>query len=121
MITYGKKFLKNRIDSRVQARKESWDGQVREILPTLRLVGVTIQGSSKKIYARYPENWESNPSWMKVGNAVRIAYVGGERRPEVVGHGLVVPTPVAGGGSQFPTLPVGDDAILTGLQLIEIP
>ncbi|NPU85558.1 MAG: hypothetical protein HPY65_13860 [Syntrophaceae bacterium] len=77
-----------------------------------------IQGSNNLITAYYPENWQQTPAWLKIGNAVRIAYTRGIRgRIEVVGCGLVVPTPVTGGsaspGSQTPA-----DAVMTGCNLV---
>jgi hypothetical protein len=86
------------MDQEAQYRRETRDGIVWEHLPDQRLCRVKIQGSNELVVAWYPENWQKTPVFLKPGNAVRIAHVGGLRnRIEIVGHGLTVPTPVAGG------------------------
>jgi hypothetical protein len=86
------------MDREAQSRRESRDGIVWEHLPDQRLCRVKVQGSNELVVAWYPENWERKPVYLKPGNAVRIAHVGGVRnRIEIVGHGLTIPSPVAGG------------------------
>jgi hydrogenase maturation factor len=101
------------MDQEAQYRRESRDGIVWEHLPDQRLVRVKIQGSNELVVAWYPENWQKVPVFLKVGNAVRIAHVGGNRsRIEIVSHGLTVPTPVAGG--MFPDMGAGADYWVSG-------
>jgi hypothetical protein len=98
MKLYGRRFFRRTMDQDAQYRRETRDGVVWEHLPDQRLVRVKIQGSNELITAWYPENWQKTPVFLNLGNAVRIAHVGGMRsRIEIVGHGLTVPTPVAGG------------------------
>ncbi|NPU84369.1 MAG: hypothetical protein HPY65_07755 [Syntrophaceae bacterium] len=94
------------------------DGILWSVEASTRTCRVKIQGSNNQITAYYPENWQQTPAWLKPGNAVRIAFNRGIRgRIEVVGCGLIVPTPVAG-GSAAPTAPTAVDAILTGCNLV---
>jgi hydrogenase maturation factor len=98
MKLYGKRFFRRAMDQEAQYRRETRDGIVWEHLPDQRLARVKIQGSNELVVAWYPENWQKTPVFLKPGNAVRIAHVGGVRnRVEIVGHGLAIPTPVAGG------------------------
>jgi hydrogenase maturation factor len=98
MKLYGRKFFRRTMDQEAQYRRETRDGVVWEHLPDQRLARVKIQGSNELVVAWYPENWEQTPVFLKPGNAVRIAHVGGVRnRIEIVGHGLTIPSPVAGG------------------------
>jgi len=86
------------MDQESESRRESRDAIVWEHLPDQRLVRVKVQGSNELVVAWYPENWERKPVYLKPGNAVRVAHVGGVRnRIEIVGHGLTIPSPVAGG------------------------
>jgi hydrogenase maturation factor len=113
MRLYGKRFFRRTMDQEAQYRRESRDGIVWEHLPDQRLVRVKIQGSDELVVAWYPENWQKTPVFLKAGNAVRIAHVGGNRkRIEVVGHGLTIPTPV--GGGMFPAIPAGADYWVSG-------
>lgn len=111
MYMYGKRFIKNNIESKIASHLETRDAILWDTLPAQRLCRVRIQGSSENITAYYPENWTATPFWLKPGNAVRISHVGGIRgRIEVIGHGRVVPAPVSGG--QFPTVATGEDTPL---------
>jgi hypothetical protein len=98
-------------------RKELRDAVVFEVVPASRYCWVQIQGSNTRIKAFYPENWEATPQYLKPGNAVRISHPGGNKsRIEVVGHGLLLPTPVAGGsGPPGPATPA--DAVLAGCSI----
>jgi len=120
MRLYGKKFLRQRMGEASAQKQETRDAILWDVLPDQRLCRVKIQGSNELIVARYPENWEQTPFWLKPGNAVKVMHTGGIRgRIEVIGHGQLVPTPVA--GDQFPTPATGKNAVLTGCQLIEVP
>jgi hypothetical protein len=113
MRLYGKRFLRRVAEKDAQYRKETRDGIVWEVLPDQRLARVKIQGSNEIITAWYPENWQKTPVFLKLGNAVRIAHVGGNRtRVEIVGHGLTVPTPV--GGGIMPDLGAGENYWVSG-------
>ncbi len=117
MRLYGGRMIRNMIRRRIEERRESRDAVVWDIDTTNRYCRVTIQGSNTYIKARWPENWESTPSWLKVGNAVRISHPGGNKgRVEIVGHGLLLPTPVSGGST--PVVPTPGDAVLSGLTLV---
>ncbi len=113
MKLYGKKFVKRSMDQSVQDRVETRDAVLWDVLPDQRLCRVKIQGSSQLITTHYPENWEQTPNWLKPGNAVRITHMGGKRgRIEVVSHGQLIPTPVA--GDTLPTPSSLADALLAG-------
>lgn len=121
MKFYGKKFLRNRIDRQISSRKETQDALVWDVLPEDKIALVRIQGSSTNIIARYPENWEETPVWLKRGNAVKINFTGGSRgRVELVGHGYLIPTPIDSTAIQ-PDPQVADDAVLTGMLVYPIP
>ena len=120
MRSYGRSFLRGAMEQQAQARQETRDGMLWDMLPAQRLCRVKIQGSEELIVAHYPENWEQNPSWLKPGNAVRIVHRGGVRgRIEVVGHGNALPTTVA--GLSLPTPATPQDAILSGCEVVQIP
>ncbi len=79
---------------------------------------VKIQGSTESIKAHYPRNWQVVPTWLKVGNAVRIRHregVGGFI--EVIGHGRAVPTPIA--GDVLPPSAGKTDGIISGMLPVE--
>jgi len=117
----GNRLLDKGMSSKVQAHVETRDAILWEVLPAQRMCQVKIQGSNKKIPAWYNENWEVTPKWLKPGNAVRISHTGGLRnRIEIVGHGALVPTPVAGGDAA-PAVETANDAVLTGCNIIQCP
>jgi hypothetical protein len=110
---YGRKFMKRSMDREIRYRSESRDAIVWDIDLDERVCRVKIQGSNELVTAWFPENWQQSPVFIKKGNAVRIAHVGGERsRIEVVGWGLRIPTPVAGG--IMPSLAAGGDYWISG-------
>ena len=120
MRTYGKRFLRQKVTGNVEGHVETRDAILWDTPPTQRLCRIKIQGSNTLITAHYPENWEQTPLWLKPGNAVRVTHVGGIRgRIEIVGHGQVVPTPVAGTAAPTPT--VGPNVILTGCLPLQMP
>jgi hypothetical protein len=110
---YGKRFLKSKVRREMSSRVETRDGIVWDVLPDQRVCRVKIQGSGEFIVAWYPLNMDKNPSWMKAGNAVRIAHVGGAGgRIEVVGHGLRLPSAMPGGDR--PPEIAGPDGVVSG-------
>jgi hypothetical protein len=114
MKMYGKKFIRRIADNAADKKVETRDAVITQIDFNNHLVYVKAQGSPTKTIAVYwPENWEQQPSWMKVGNSVRITHGAGLRgRIEVTGHGMYLPT-----GIVVPA-PVLTDAILCGFQLL---
>ena len=119
MKLYGGKFLRNSMDRAAERRVESRDAILYDVDPGTRRARVRIQGSSTLVVVYYPENWEQTPAWLKAGNAVKISHTGGNRsRLELVGHGALIPTPVAG-DSGIPTV-LPPDIIISGLQVIPI-
>ena len=110
---YGRRFMKRSLDREIRFRSESRDAIIWDIDLDERICRVKIQGSNELITAWFPENWQQSPVFIKKGNAVRVAHVGGERsRIEIVGWGLRLPTPVAGGF--MPSLAAGGDYWITG-------
>lgn len=106
-----KRIIRQRMQREVQARKETVDGILWDIL-TDRLCRVKVLGSNTLLVARYNENLEQKPAWMKPGNAIKLLHTGGNRHLlEVIGHGQAIPMPVSG-GSMLPTIAAGEDAIL---------
>lgn len=118
MRSYGRRFLKRYSEAQAEARIETRDGILWDVLHISRVCRVKIQGSNELVVAQFPENWEETPVWLKPGNAVRVIHRGGARgKIEVVGHGQVIPTPVTGG--TFPDIPAGPDCVLVGCVLRE--
>lgn len=119
MKLYGGKFVKNRFKNQVDQKVESRDALVWDVLSGQSLARVKIQGSSQLITAHFPENWESTPSWLRPGNAVRISHTGGSRgRVELVGHGALVPSATIGDSNDIPVSYT--DVILSGLKLYPV-
>jgi hypothetical protein len=123
MRNYGKRFLKNYLQSKISGASETRDAILYDVLPAQRLCRVKIQGTTEKIVAHYPENWEQTPFWLKPGNAVRITHAKGIRgRIELVSHGQTVPTPQPDDTEpQFPARATSADAILTGCKVRSVP
>ncbi len=118
MRAYKKRILKDAFERQISRRVETRDAILWDILPEQHVCRIKIQGSDELITARYNQNWENTPSWMKPGNAVRVVHRGGIRgHIEITGHGQNIPTAIAGGTMTPPgTTPV--DAILTGMQAL---
>jgi hypothetical protein len=107
---YGKKFIANRTESRIQDRKESRDAIVYDIDVTNKFCLVRVAGTDILVRAWFPANFMRAPVWLKTGTAVRIAHVGGDKsRIEVVSPGLVQPTSV------MSPMMGGVDAIMVGM------
>jgi len=120
MKLYGKKFLRGSIGNAVSAKQETRDAILWDKVPASRVCRCKIQGSNELIITHYPQNWSSEPSWMKPGTAIRIVHVGGDRgKIEVAGLGRAIPTPVA--GNMFPTIGYGTDGVLTDCYVTPCP
>ena len=122
MRLYSKRIIRKRVDRRVEAKRETRDAIVWDVLPSDndRKCRVKIQGSNQLIVAHYPFNWGTQPEFVKPGNSVKINHQGGARgKIEVVGHGQLVPTAVSGGDSPDPD--TEQDGILSGLTVHEMP
>jgi len=114
MKLYGKRFIKRGIERRIALRSETQDAILWSVQTGSRICSVKLQGSTKLIQAYYPENWEKTPVWLKPGNAVKIMHTGGNRgRIEIIGHGLLVPTPETGEDAA-PDISTAADGMLTG-------
>ena len=114
-----KRLIRKNALSVSKSRQETRDAIIWEVLPTQRLCKIKIQGSTNFLYARYPQNWESTPQYLKAGNAVRVVHRGGNRNIlEIVGHGRNLPT--------FPDstdaiVPIGStNAVLSGLDIYAV-
>lgn len=106
-----KRIIRQKVQREVRARKETVDGILWDILSD-RLCRVKVSGSNTLLVARYNENTEQKPVWMKPGNAVKLLHTGGNRHLlEVVGNGQAIPMPVS--GAMLPTIETGADAILS--------
>lgn len=117
MRTYGGRIFRREVRRQLDDRKEMRDAIVFSVNSTLRYCMVKIQGSDTQIKAYYPENWESTPQYLKVGNAVRVTHPGGNKgRFEITGHGFLIPTAIPG-GTVTPTPPTPGDTVLTGCTL----
>lgn len=117
MRLYQKKLIRKLVKQETAKKREIRNGIIWSVDDTERVCRVKIQGSNQQVVAWYPENWEKTPVWLKPGNAVTILHQGNRGRIEVIGHGQVVPSPVAG-GDPFPDMNiVGDDYIVSGLQI----
>jgi len=114
MRLYNGRLLKTRVRRQITQAQELRDAIVMDVNPGSHYCRVKIQGSNTLIKAWYPENWESTPVYLKPGNAVRINLPGGNKsRIEIMGHGVLLPTAVAG-GSVTPEPATLLDTILTG-------
>lgn len=80
---------------------------------------VKIQGSDEEITCSFPRNQKGTPQWLRTGSAVQLRHTGGNRgKLEIFDRSIIRPTPQA--GSDPPTIPTPTDAIIRGLQLVEI-
>lgn len=121
MTLYNKKFLRSKTDKRVERRVESKDALLWDVLPAQRKCRVKVQGSDKLILVDYPNNVESNPSWMKPGSAVQISFVGGRRNKlQITGTGHFIPSAVFGGTTEVPIEELVD-TVISGLKVTSNP
>lgn len=116
-MIFGKRIIRKRMQREAAKRVETGDSLLWDVSPSQKTCRIIIQGHDDPVHARYPENTRQTPTWMKPGAAVRFMHVGGNRnKVEIVGPGLVTPTP-AEGGVYTPALATGENAILTGCQI----
>jgi len=121
MRSNANKLIRNVIDKRIAGRKETKDCVIWQVVPQNRKARVRIQGSSKDIWASYPQSWEETPPWLKAGNVARINFTGGIRgRIELVGVGHLRPTPYDGTDA-MPDTGAADDDLLSGGLVYPIP
>lgn len=120
MRMYGKRFIRNDRIRVIESHRETRDGIIWAIDTTTRTVNIRIQGINKDIKAYFPENWHEPPPWCKLGNAVKIMHTGGSRgRIEIFGNGLIVPYPQT--GALWPSDPIQENSVLTGLRVSAMP
>lgn len=111
------KIIRKRVNAVTKSRKETRDAIVWDILSDQRLCRVKIQGSDNFLYARYPENWEATPTFLKVGNAVTVAHRGGNKNIlEIIGHGRNLPT--FPNGTPTPPEPASSNAVIVGMAVL---
>ena len=117
MRLYGGRILKNKFNQQIAKAQEMRDAVIMSVDSTNRYVLVKIQGSDVSIKAFYPQNWESTPVYLKLGNSVRINQPGGSQaRVEIMGMGMLLPTAVPS-GSVTPAPTTRTDTILTGCNI----
>lgn len=120
MRYYGKKPLRRKMKEETDLKKETVDAICWDIFPDDRQVRVKIQGSDTYVVCDYPQNFKSTPKWLRTGQAVQLRHTGGQRgRMEIIDYSLNKITPQPGGAN--PTIPTPIDAIISGLQVIEVP
>lgn len=113
-----KRIIRDKVRREVGARRETLDAILWDIL-TDRLCRVKVLGSNTMLVARYNENLEQKPTWMKPGNAVKLLHTSGNRHLlEIVGSGQAIPNPT--GAAMFPTVEAGEDAIMQ-LESVTLP
>ena len=114
-----RRILRDRMRREADRTPRPFNAQVYDI-PSAEYCRVLVQGSVNPVVAWFSRNWHHRPAEVKIGNAVLCQYKLGSRgQIEVIGNGTVIPTPIA--GQPTPSIPVGPDAILTGLQVLAIP
>ena len=114
-----RRILRDRMKRAANATPRPFNAQIYDI-PSSEYCRVIIQGSVNPVVAWFCRNGVTRSGELKIGNAVLCQYKLGNRgQIEVIGNGTVIPTPVA--GQPVPVIPVGPDAILTGLQVLAIP
>lgn len=114
-----RRILKDRMRREANYTPRLFNAQVYDI-PAATYCRVLVQGSSELVVAWFARNFQHRPDSVKIGSAVLCQYKLGNRgQIEVVDHGTVIPTPIA--GQPTPVIPTGPDAILTGLQVLAIP
>ena len=119
MRTYRRTFVKKALRDSAARNKESRDGIIWSVDVENKQCRVKIQGSDEQIIAHYPRNQKVIPTWLRIGNAVRISHREGVRGYiEVVGEGRAIPTPVA--GSSLPDRGGLSDGIITGMVMTEL-
>lgn len=111
----GKRFLGNKMADHAEARIETRDAIVFDII-SAGICRVKIQGSDTPIVAYYQLGRESAPNYVTPGQSVRVQHRGGVRSlTEIIGIGQTVPTTIPGGNS--PVIPTGADGLISGGQI----
>lgn len=114
-----RRILRDGMKREARHTPRPFNGQIYDI-PSTEYCRVIVQGSVNPVVAWFSRNGHHRPAEMKVGNAVLCQYKLGNRgHIEVIGNGTVIPTGIV--GSPTIVIPVGPDAILTGLQVLAIP
>ena len=114
-----RRILRDRMRREASYTPRLFSAQIYDI-PSREYCRVIVQGSTSLVFAWFSRNFRHRPDEMKVGTAVICQYKLGNRgQIEVVGNGTVIPTPIA--GQPEPSIPVGPDAIISGLQVLAIP
>ena len=114
-----RKIIRDKMQRAATYTPRPFNAQVYDI-PSPEYCRVLVQGSVNPVVAWFSRSTHHRPSELKVGNAVLCQYKLGNRGEiEVIGHGTVIPTPIAGS----PTIVISTppDAILTGCQVLAIP
>ncbi len=114
-----RRILKDRMKQQAYYTPRPFNAQVYDI-PSTEYCRVLVQGSVNPVVAWFNRNMGHRPAELKIGNAVLCQYKLGNRgQIEVIGNGTVIPTPIP--GQPTISIPTGEDAILTGLQVVAIP
>lgn len=114
-----RRILKDRMRRQAEYTPRPFNAQIYDV-PSNEYCRVLVQGSVNPVVAWFDRNTHHKPGALKIGNAVLCQYKLGNRgQIEVIGHGTVIPTPIA--GQPAVVIPTGPDAILTGLQVLAIP
>lgn len=113
---YKKKLIRDKMRKEVQKRVETMEGILWEIYPTSKTCRVRIQNTQKLLIARYPENLNLRPDFLKPGNAVKLLHTSGNvNKLEVIGHGQLIPTETS--AALFPVVDSGPNVVLSGMQI----
>jgi len=117
MQMYGKRAVRKRIQKEVLHKRETREAVVFDVDYTNRYCRVKVTGNDTPIVARFPQNWEKTPVYLKPGNPVMIRHIAGNvHRIDVAGHGKVIPT-----GITAATIAAGEDTVLSGCLVKPIP
>jgi hypothetical protein len=117
MRAYGKRFAQRFARKQARNQIETRDAVLWSVDTNGEYCYVKIQGSDELIKAHFPRNVTNKPSWLKLGNAVRVIHRSGSRGyVEVTGPGRAVPTAVEG-SSNTPDLGTPTDMVISGMTL----
>lgn len=116
MRRYNKKVIRHMMRAARRGVVETRDAIIWDIDVVNYYARVKIQGSNNYIIAHFPRNNFSIPTWLKVGNAVRIVHKSGlQGYVEIVGPGRAIPTAISGGNQ--PSTGALDDGIVSGMRV----
>ena len=117
MRLYGRKFMSRFVQKKLGPTTETRDAIIFDIDWTAFVCKCKIQGSDEYVNAYFPRNEATIPSWMRLGNSVRVLHLGGVRgHMEVIGPGGARPTPMPGSPSHPPQAGLAD-AVISGLEV----